>query len=146
VSWTSDAERDVLQGSHDGYRRLLLPVDHTRRITFDKQRGRWRIDDSLTGRGEHLVELFFHPAVPFEVEDRRVCLRAPEADLWLLPPDDMSFRTEPGWISRGYGLREPAVVLVYAVRGVVPVYLRTNLVLAPRGTSAAVARSLAERD
>jgi hypothetical protein len=146
LSWTSDAERDVLQGSHDGYRRLRLSVVHTRRITFDKRRGWWRIDDNLTGLGEHLSELFFHPAVPFDLHDGLVCLRAPQADVWLVPPDGTTFRTEPGWISRGYGLRQSAVVLVYAVRAGVPLRLRTDLVLVPHGTPAAVARCLVERD
>jgi Heparinase II/III-like protein/Heparinase II/III N-terminus len=147
VTWQSDAERDVFQGSHDGYRRLAAPVDHTRRITFDKRRTWWRIEDVLTGRGEHLAELFFHPAVPFDVHEHGlVCLHAPRADLWLLPPRATTLRTEPGWISYGYGLRQPATVLVYAVRAAVPLELRTDVVLVPPGTAAAVARSLVERD
>ena len=147
LSWQSDAERDVFQGSHDGYRRLTSPVDHTRRITFDKRRTWWRIDDVLTGRGEHLAELFFHPAVPLDVhQDGLVCLHAPCADLWMFPPEATALRTEPGWISQGYGLRQPATVLVYAVRATVPLQLRTDLMLVPTGTAAAVARSLVERD
>jgi hypothetical protein len=74
-----------------------------------------------------------------------VLLRAPRADLWLFPPANCTFRQENGWISRGYGLREPAPVLVYAVRASVPLALRTDLVLVPRGTPAAAARSLVER-
>src|SRR5205823_9596629 len=114
VSWRTDAQRDVFQGSHDGYRRLSAPVDHTRRISFDKPRTWWCIDDTLAGRGEHLAELFFHPAVPFDLQDGLVCLHAPRADLWLFPPEATTLRTEPGWISHGYGLRRPATVLVYA--------------------------------
>jgi Heparinase II/III-like protein/Heparinase II/III N-terminus len=146
VSWRTDAQRDVFQGSHDGYRRLSAPVDHTRRISFDKPRTWWCIDDTLAGRGEHLAELFFHPAVPFDLQDGLVCLHAPRADLWLFPPEATTLRTEPGWISHGYGLRRPATVLVYAVRAAVPLQLRTELVLVPHGTPAADARSLVERD
>ncbi len=146
VRWQSNAERDVFDGSHDGYRRLPAPVDHTRRITFDKVRNRWRIDDKLAGRGDHLAELFFHPAVPFELLDHLVRLHAPRADLWLFPPDATTLRIEPGWISHSYGLRQPAAVLVYAVRAAVPLELRTDLVLVPHGTPAEVARSLVERD
>ena len=146
VSWQSDAARDVFTGSHDGYRRLAEPVDHTRRITFDKKQHRWRIEDEVHGRGEHLIELFFHPAVSFEIaDDGAVRLRAPGADGWLFPPAWMTCTRSQGWISRGYGLREPAPVLVYAVRAPVPLYLRTDLVLVPHGTPAAVAPSLLER-
>jgi uncharacterized heparinase superfamily protein len=145
VTWQSDAQQDIFSGSHDGYRRLPQPVEHTRRIAFDKARRHWRIDDSLAGSGEHLLELFFHPGVPFDVEGDSVRLAAPRADLWLFPPAAASLRQEPGWISRGYGLREPAPVLVYAVRASVPHALRTDLVLVPHGTLASVARSLGER-
>jgi hypothetical protein len=143
--WQSDGLQDVLVASHDGYRRLSPPVEHTRRIVFDKGQGWWQIDDTLSGSGEHLCELFFHPGVPFELEDDAVRLCAPRADLWLLPPAGTTLRQEDGWISRGYGLRERATVLVYAVRATAPVTLRTDLVLVPSGTPATVARSLVGR-
>ena len=146
VAWQSDAERDVFVGSHDGYRRLPQPVEHTRRISFDKMRGWWRIDDALDGLGEHLAELFFHPAVPIQIEQGAARMRAPRADLWLFPPAGTTFTQQDGWISQGYGLRRPAPVLVYAVRAAVPLLLRTDLVLVEPGTPVAVARSLVERD
>jgi uncharacterized heparinase superfamily protein len=148
VSWESTDDQDVFSGSHDGYRRLSDPVDHTRRIVFRKRRRIWDIEDTLVGSGRHAVELFFHPGVPFDVdEEDAVRLRPPRADVWLFPPEGTIFRQEDGWISRGYGLREPAPVLVYAVRAAVPLALRTHLVLCPSGTPASVARSLVgERD
>jgi hypothetical protein len=145
VEWQSDAERDVFAGSHDGYRRLSPPVDHTRRISFDKAKRWWRIDDVVSDSGEHLAEVFFHPGVGAVFEDGAVRLQAPRADLWLFPPPETTFRQEDGWISTGYGLRQRATVLVYAVRALVPLHLRTDLVLVPLGTPAAVARSLVER-
>ena len=146
VEWSSDADRDVLQASHTGYRRLPEPVDHTRRITADKRRLTWRIEDLVDGRGQHLVELFFHPGVPFEIEDNGVRLCAPRGDVFLFPPKETTHRQEAGWISRGYGLREPGQVLVYALRSSVPLGLRTNLVLVPSGTPIDVARSKLELD
>jgi len=118
---------------------------HTRRIHLDKARRHWRIDDSLSGVGNHLAELFFHPGLAVDIADNAVLIRAPRADLWLFPPAGSALRQENGWISRGYGLREPAPVLVYAVRASVPLALRTDLVLVPHGTPAVVARSLVER-
>ena len=81
-----------------------------------------------------------------EIDDEGARLRAPRADLWLFPPPRTTLRQEDGWISAGYGLRQPASVLVYAVRARVPLHLRTDLVLVPLGTPAAVARSLVERE
>jgi hypothetical protein len=146
VAWQSDAERDDFQGSHDGYRRLLQPVVHTRRIVFHRAERRFRMEDTVSGRGEHLVELFFHPGVPFEIGDGAVRLLAPRNDLWLFPPAGTTLRQEPGWISRGYGLRQSATVLVYAVRAAVPLSLRTDVVLVDHGTPQAVARSLIQLD
>jgi uncharacterized heparinase superfamily protein len=133
-------------GSHDGYRRLAQPVDHTRQISFNKEKTTWRIADTVSGGGEHLIELFFHPGVRMEIVDNAVRLRAPRGDLWLFPPDGTAHRQEDGWISTGYGLGQAAPVLVYSVRAHVPLTLRTDLVLVPHGTPAAVARSLVERD
>jgi hypothetical protein len=144
VDWSSDAERDVFVGSHDGYRRLPESVIHTRNIAFNKRHLTWRIEDSLEGAGTHLAELFFHPGVPFEIQDGGVRLRAPRGNLWLFPPAQTTLRQEPGWISTGYGLRQPAQVLVYAVRATVPIRLRTDLVLVPLGTPADIARSQLE--
>jgi hypothetical protein len=146
VEWQSNADRDMFVGSHDGYRRLSQPIDHTRRISFDKAQRWWRIDDTVSGSGEHLIEVFFHPGVRVEIEDGAVRLRAPRSDLWLFPPRQTTLRQEDGWISTGYGLRRPAPVLVYAVRAAVPLSLRTDLALVPHGTPAAVARCLVERD
>jgi hypothetical protein len=147
TTWQSDAQCDVFEASHDGYARLPEPVVHTRRMTFRKgQPGpSWRIDDSLTGRGSHLIELFFHPAVAFDLNDNAARLCAPDADAWLLLPDGMTVREESGWISRGYGLFEPAPVLVCSLTAGVPLTLRTDLVLVPRGTPLEAARSLVER-
>jgi hypothetical protein len=52
---------------------------------------------------------------------------------------------DAGWVSAGYGLREAAPVLVYAIRGPMPVTLRTDLVLVAPGTPVEVARSLVGR-
>jgi Heparinase II/III-like protein/Heparinase II/III N-terminus len=140
--WTSGDECDVLDASHDGYRRLPQPVTHRRRIVFDKRRRAWSIHDFVDGTGTHLAELFFHPAVAFDVELGGVRLVGPRADLWLFGPSQTEMRQQPGWISRGYGYREPATVLVFSMRGRVPLDLRTRLVLTEPGTSSAAARCL----
>ena len=84
--WESDAEHDLLEAEHAGYTRLPRAVVHRRRIQFDKTRCIWRIDDELEGEGEHLIELFLHPAVPLEFFGRDARLKAPRGDVWLFPP------------------------------------------------------------
>jgi len=146
VSWRSEADCDEFVGSHSGYRRLAEPVTHTRRITFHKPRRIWRIEDAVAGLGQHLIEVLFHPGVPFQIEEQAVRLRAPRGDLVLLPPIGTRLSQHQGWISRGYGLREPATVLNYATHANVPITLRTCLVLVESGTPISAARSLVEVD
>jgi Heparinase II/III-like protein/Heparinase II/III N-terminus len=146
VTWRSDSACDEFVGSHTGYRRLEQPVTHTRRITFDKARHIWRIVDTLDGVGRHLVELFFHPGVPFQSEENAIRLKAPRADVILLPPTQTSASQQPGWTSQGYGLREPATVLVYASQRDVPTQFITRLILVESGTPVSAARSLVEVD
>ncbi|MBV9580880.1 MAG: alginate lyase family protein [Chloroflexi bacterium] len=146
VTWQSDTESDVFVGSHTGYRRLPEAVTHTRGIHFDKTRCIWRIDDAVEGAGVHLVEVFFHPGVPFELDDDGVRLRAPRGDVILLPPGGTALSQQPGWISRGYGLREPATVLAFATHASVPIRLTSHLVLVPSGTPVSTARCLVDMD
>ncbi|HET6315346.1 MAG TPA: alginate lyase family protein, partial [Chloroflexota bacterium] len=144
LQWSSDRDRDLLIAEHNGYARLAQPVIHRRTIDFDKRAMIWRIVDELRGTGEHLVELFFHPAVPHAFEQGGVMVRAPRGDVWLFPPRELSVREDAGWISRGYGHREPATVLVYSARLAVPASIHTTLVLVPSGTPVGEARSLVD--
>ncbi len=58
--WESGADRDVFVGVHDGYRRLSDPVMHRRSLEFDKVARVLRVSDTLTCKGQHHVELFWH--------------------------------------------------------------------------------------
>ncbi|GAC1319360.1 MAG: hypothetical protein NVSMB2_14620 [Chloroflexota bacterium] len=146
VTWQSDAECDSFRGTHDGYARLTPPVLHTRQIAFHKSACHVRIEDRLTGTGDHRVELFFHPAVEHAVTDDGILLhgRNGHQQAWLFGPPGMTLDLQEGWISRGYGVRERAHVLVYSMRAPVrmPMTLRTDLVVVARDTPKSVARSL----
>ncbi|HEY3063331.1 MAG TPA: heparinase II/III family protein [Chloroflexota bacterium] len=144
MHWSSDADRDTLEAEHDGYRRLSQPIMHRRRISFDKRSMTWEIEDVVDGRGEHLVELFFHPAVTPLMEEHAVRLTAPRGDLLLVPPKGTLVRQEHGWISRAYGQREPSTVLVYAVRAPLPARFTTMLALVPPGTPSDALRSVVQ--
>ena len=62
IEWASDAAHDLLIAEHDGYRRLAAAGHPSAVLHLRKAPALWRIDDELDGAGEHLVELFFHPA------------------------------------------------------------------------------------
>ena len=60
------------EASHTGYQRLSQPLTHRRRIELGQQEA--IITDTLNGRGEHLVEIFFHTypgtAAPIEFDPK----------------------------------------------------------------------------
>ena len=77
----------------------------------------WRIDDALDGVGEHLVEVFFHPGVPFEIEDDAVRLTAPRrlTSGCCRQPRRSSARS-PAGSRAAMGCASRRMVLVYAVQ------------------------------
>jgi uncharacterized heparinase superfamily protein len=50
--------KTFVEAAHDGYRRLINPAIHRRRV--DLTSGKVLITDQIEGRGHHRVELFFH--------------------------------------------------------------------------------------
>ncbi len=145
-AWESDADHDLLDAEHSGYARLPNPVVHRRQIRFDKRRRLWIVTDLLEGEGEHDLQWAFHlGAEEVEHQGLAVRLRAPRGDLWIVPlttPLSLDLAMERGWVSRGYGLREPAPVLRYAGRARLPLSLTIGLALVPARTSLEDARAV----
>jgi len=106
---------DVLEVSHDGYRRLANPVKVVRRFELDKQTGTLRIGDRFEGAGDHRVEvpLHFHPDLEVgpvangRLELARGALRfAVEWD-----PLVWNGETVPARVSHAYGRVRPTTAL-----------------------------------
>ncbi|HEY6360386.1 MAG TPA: alginate lyase family protein [Vicinamibacterales bacterium] len=129
--WHSTPEFDFLDAEHDGYLTLPDPVVHRRRVIFVKP-GFWIVVDDLSGATRHQVDLTFqfapiavtlgaHPWARAETPKGRV--------LWVSP-----FPSAPvqpalhygglapirGWISRDYGQRQPAPMLIYSFAVALP--------------------------
>lgn len=60
IYFQDDEEKTVVEGVHDGYRRLEDPVLHRRKILLEKKKGRIIITDHLECRKSHYVEQYFH--------------------------------------------------------------------------------------
>lgn len=135
-AWLSDARHDLLDAEHDGYARLGQPVWHRRRILFDKERRVWIVQDLLRGDGRHAIDVFLHPASAACVVDRAglaARLRAPRGDLLVSPlgaTSDLRVEWQSGWVSRAYGHREEAPVLVYSAHRAMPTSVVVGLALA----------------
>ncbi|HEY5617956.1 MAG TPA: alginate lyase family protein [Vicinamibacterales bacterium] len=123
--WHSTPEFDFLDAEHDGYLLLPDPVVHRRRVIFVKP-GYWIVVDDLSGSSRHQLDLTFqfgplsvalatHPWARAQTPNGRV--------LWICPfpsapvqPALKCGELAPinGWISRGYGERQPAPMLIYS--------------------------------
>ena len=123
--WHSTPEFDFLDAEHDAYLSLADPVVHRRRVIFVKP-GYWILIDDLSGTAHHQVDLTFqfgplnvtlghHPWARAQTPGGRV--------LWISPfpsapvhPSLKSGELAPprGWISREYGQRQAAPMLIYS--------------------------------
>jgi hypothetical protein len=111
-----------VRGSHDGYRRLQDPVIHTRSLRFSKRSRELSISDHLDCRQSHHVELLFHFSEKCRLEQTdRNAFEASAGGKRLalhidshLEPQLYRGSEKPifGWISRRFGVKEPAFTLV----------------------------------
>jgi len=142
AAWLSDAREDRFEGWHDGYARLEDPVMHSRTIHFDKRARLFVIEDALSMRGEHEVELFFHfdercrvaldeDGCIAERDHLRLGLKLPEradAEVRLLAG---SVDPVAGWVSRRFDERVPAPTLRWKARIAGDCVLKTLIAISP---------------
>jgi hypothetical protein len=137
--WSSNAERDVFEGWHDGYRQLADPVLHRRRISLEKRSRQIAIEDTLEMSETHTIELFFHCAEQCRVEStpagyrlsragRTILFKFPQAAGASVKVYCGSVAPIFGWISRRFDAKSPAPTLVWRARLTGKVVLRSEVV------------------
>ena len=144
--WHSSDEFDFLDADHDAYAGLADPVTHRRRVVFVKP-SYWIVVDDLAGATRHQVDLTFQFA-PIEVTlgpHAWARARTPRGRvLWVSPfpsaPIHASITSGEvapirGWISRDYGQRQPAPMLVYSSSVSLPWRILTLLLPDAHGAS-----------
>jgi hypothetical protein len=129
--WHCTPEFDFIDAEHDAYLSLADPVIHRRRVIFVKP-GYWILIDDLSGAAHHQVDLTFqfgpldvtlgtHPWARAQTPGGRV--------LWISPfpsaPVHSSLKSGElspprGWISREYGPRRAAPMLIYSFAVALP--------------------------
>jgi hypothetical protein len=86
-----------------------------KREIYHPERGSWLIKDIICGRGEHVLEWFFHfdPRLELKVENSQT-IKVYENG-WMLiisPPEQkISLWVEQGWFSPKYGVKEQNKIL-----------------------------------
>jgi hypothetical protein len=136
--WRSTEAFDFADASHDAYRRLADPVTHRRRVLFVKPRY-WVVVDDLDGSAEHVIELHFQFAPMNVTMDANLWARAHVVDgcgLLIRSFAEVALKGEihegavapfRGWISRDYGCRAPAPVVIYSTVTRLPLRITTLL-------------------
>lgn len=117
--WMSDDKHDIIEASHNGYTRLSDPVIHTRRVSFDKKKHRWDIEDIFDANAEHDYKIHFHTAKEISVinNDGYVILKGKDTSL------KFSFVTESQYdiveydtfLSRSYGSKEQSKEFIISI-------------------------------
>ena len=136
--WRSSDDRDVFEGSHDGYAHLPDPVAHVRRISLDKRARRVAIEDTLLMSGTHEIELFFHCSERCEVDPvpggyrirrggQELVLRLPQVEGATTRVDRGCVAPISGWVSRSYDEKQPAPTITWRTRLAGNVVLRSEI-------------------
>ena len=123
---------DYLKGSHDGYRRLIDPVEHTRAVVCPKASAQGEefaqipsyliVRDGLIASGHHDYSIRYHlaPGCSAFADGNRVIVAEPggaRLNIAVFGESTVRARISEGFVSRAYGQREPSLVAVFAARG-----------------------------
>jgi hypothetical protein len=135
--WITGDTFDFWDAEHNGYARLPQPVTHRRQVLHVKP-DYWLLIDDIFGSGVHRCELFFQfaaGAVSLGTPAHAVAARPwGHLEIWQLAEaceaDLVRGQEDPirGWISSGYGHREPAPSLRFAMQGALPLRFYTVIV------------------
>jgi uncharacterized heparinase superfamily protein len=121
----------MVQGEHDGYLRLSVPVSHRRTVVWRKNRF-WLIADELWGNGAttSASHLHFHPNLLLEsVEESMWRVQGSHTPLWVTAFGQQGHailmgQTEPqrqGWYSERFGQLQRNNVLTLQRQGALPI-------------------------
>jgi uncharacterized heparinase superfamily protein len=124
----------VFEGTHDGYRRFIDPVTHTRSVIFIPQKTSLILSDKFQAVLRHTYTIRFHfaPGCTAEQVDQHIEARAQDGSsliINLFAKSDGSTSAdswiEEGWVSTCYGQRDAALVAVFEVVAEGPVEMTT---------------------
>jgi uncharacterized heparinase superfamily protein len=131
VTWKAGHDYVLVQGEHDGYRRLPVAVTHQRTIVYSNERF-WLIADQLWGEGETTANNYAHlnPALSLEMIHASTWrITNSRVPLWLRAfgqaEDSIeSGQMEPvrqGWYSERFGELKSNVVLTLRQQASLPI-------------------------
>lgn len=134
VNWDSTLEREHLSVGHTGYQRLPSPVQVKRKFELMHSTSELCIRDSISGSGQHRIEVFFHAAPGARAEHipggvalewsppnrRRLEIRTTSQQDW-------KWKQESGWFSPSYGIKVSRIVWAATQVAKLPIDVTWNL-------------------
>ncbi|MGO9482462.1 MAG: heparinase II/III family protein [Candidatus Kryptoniota bacterium] len=104
LKWLSTPEQDVVEARYRAHERLAQRVIHKRKITFNKRRRTFLVEDNFLGAGIHQIDLMFHFAPGLTVTDLGQNFLALEGEEFALLKFQHAFTLEDWEHSPGYGI------------------------------------------
>ncbi|HYK87300.1 MAG TPA: alginate lyase family protein [Acidobacteriota bacterium] len=131
VTWLANEDSVTVRASHDGYRRLRVPLTHLRTLVWRRNRF-WLVMDELRGKGSTRASSYVHlyPDLEFtEVGESMWRIGGCRSDVWLTAFGAQDHqvirgRMEPvrqGWYSEKFGELAANSVLALSCEGALPV-------------------------
>lgn len=124
-SWVAESRFDFFEGSHDGFKRLASPAEHTRSILFLKN-DYWIVRDYAATTGEHDYQLNFHfnagiEPIVIEKANGGVCVVEEfdgQSGLRLCAfGDNGRWQFRENWISDCYGKQRRSAFFQFLTQG-----------------------------
>jgi uncharacterized heparinase superfamily protein len=129
VSFDRQGQQSVFEGRFEGYAHLIGDqIEHHRRIETDDREGEIRIEDTVTGQGQHSVEsrIHLHPDVQTQCDQEGIQLERAGREVYI-STGDSTVRFENGWYCPEFGLRESNTVIVLGGDHSLPAHLRYSI-------------------
>jgi uncharacterized heparinase superfamily protein len=130
--WESNSKHDIITASHNGYARLANPVLHERTFLYDRIESQWSITDRFLGEGHHDLDWYFHfdTGVDFVINENTIVTNCRDGKNIMLIFDfvpGLVLKKESSFVSKSYGVREDAFVLVASISTIVPFQLHISI-------------------
>ena len=120
--WVSNEHHDTIESEHVGYNWLGDQILHKRKMRFDKEEEKWTITDCVKAEKKHQIKAFFHldQEVKPIIDGSLITLFSSGVTLLMNieSADSLSVDVVEMPISKGYGLKENAKVIVVSVNNI----------------------------
>ena len=120
VLWLTDDNKDIYEGSHNGYERLNNPVKHSRRFELNKLNNDLKIYDIIEGRGKHNIKCHFHfdENVDVQIKNKIILCQHKSKKIKLIFKCDVdySLKLHKEYISNSYNSRSLAPYIIVSFK------------------------------